>query len=110
MQHRGELLKKAIEKSGIPKTRIVALTGRSRRWLYNQIERSDVPLDVLLELGKIIHHDFATEIPDLRSRSVSELSLAAETDSVPYPETAAYWKDKYLKLLEEYMLLLKNKS
>jgi hypothetical protein len=108
MQHRGELLKQAIRESGIPKTRIVSETKRSRRWLYNQFERSDVSLDVLLEIGKIIHHDFSLEIPELRTKPIGIPKLAADPDYEQYNETPQFWKNKYFKLLEEYTDLLRQ--
>ena len=65
MQHRGEILEAAVRKSGIPLTRIVEKLGKSRKWIYNQFEISDVPLDILIDVGKVIHHDFSHEIDEL---------------------------------------------
>ncbi len=110
MEHRGELLEAAIRYSGIPVTRIVKNLNRSRRWLYNQFSRPDVPLDVMLEIGKIIRHDFSTEIQDLRSDHRTR-SILAEGLEVGYGEQSVqFWKDKYLKLLEEYNDLLKKQK
>ncbi len=108
MEHRGELLEAAIRYSGIPVTRIVKKLNRSRRWLYNQFGRPDVPLDVMLEIGKIIRHDFSTEIIDLRP-SLRTKSILAEGSDVGYGEQSAqFWKDKFMNLLEEYNDLLKS--
>jgi hypothetical protein len=108
MQHRGELLKQAIRESGIPKTRIVISTNKSRRWLYNQFERSDVSLDVLLEIGKIIHHDFSLEVAELRSKSADNAKLVEDSDFAQYNETPEFWKNKYFKLLDAYTDLAKK--
>ena len=110
MQHRGELLAKAIKESGIPVTRIVSSMKRSRRWLYNQFARTDVPLDVFVEIGKIIRHDFSADIQELRKRTEHAASFN-DSGETPYPaENAQFWKDKYLRLLEDYTELLKSKN
>jgi predicted transcriptional regulator len=107
MLHRGELLKTAIIRSGISITRVAEAIGRSRRWLYLQFDKSDVPIDTLLRIGKFIRHDFSPEIPELSFKQgrFQQINDAGQ----PYPENdPEYWKDKYLRLLEEYTALLKK--
>ncbi len=111
MQHRGEILEAAVRKSGIPLTRIVEKLGKSRKWIYNQFEISDVPLDIILDIGKVIHHDFSREIDEL-NLSVWKKSLSAvDEDEKTYEgNEALYWKNKYLALLEEFNEYLKKHS
>lgn len=52
MQHRGEILKEAIYKSGIPITELVKRLGKSRRWMYLMYNNSTVSLDLVLQIGK----------------------------------------------------------
>ena len=104
MQHRGEIIKKAVYQSGFSITDIANRIGKSRRWMYIMFENSNVSLDVVLEIGKIIHHDFSEDMPELKSQNQSN----ATPQNTTYPES--YWKDKYLKLLEEYNELLKTKN
>ncbi|MFZ4670826.1 MAG: hypothetical protein ACOYLT_02315 [Flavobacterium sp.] len=105
MQHRGEILKEAIYKSGIPITELAKRMGKSRRWMYLMFENSTVSLDLVLQIGKIIHHDFSDSIKELStSLKGNESPTAYEKEAF----NAEYWKDKYLKLLEEYNLLLKQ--
>jgi hypothetical protein len=107
MVHRGEILKAAIKQSGIPVTRVAAGVGKSRRWVYMQFFNPEVAIDALLQIGKFIHHDFSKEIPELKhNNSISK--LIREQDA-PYPQTdAEFWKNKYLRLLEEYTAHLKK--
>ncbi len=105
MQHRGEILKEAIYKSGISNTELAKRMGKSRRWMYLMFENSTVSLDLVLQIGKIIHHDFSDSIKALStSLKVNESPTAYEKEEI----SADYWKDKYLKLLEEYNVLLKQ--
>ena len=108
MQHRGELLEAAIRKSGIPITRIVNQLKHSRRWLYNQFSRPDVSIDIMLEIGKIIHYNFAQDLPELKQDRRMN-GMIKEGNEVGYGEhSAQFWKDKYMLLLEEYNDLLKS--
>lgn len=112
MVHRGEILQKAIRESGMPVTRVARAVHKSRRWIYNQFERPDVPLDFLIEIGRVIYYDFSPEIPELRrnkSASPPKPKSTLRDPETPYPDNnARYWKDKYLKLLEEHTELLKT--
>lgn len=103
MQHRGEIIKKAVYQSGFSITDIAYKIGKSRRWMYIMFENSNVSLDIVLQIGKIIHHDFSVDMPELKSLS----SNINNSQSLILPDS--YWKDKYLKLLEEYNDLLKKK-
>jgi len=105
MQHRGEILKEAIYKIGVPITELAKRMGKSRRWMYLMFDNSNVSLDLVLQIGKIIHHDFSDSIKELSTfLKVNESPTAYEKEEI----SADYWKDKYLKLLEEYNVLLKQ--
>ena len=62
MQHRGKILKEAIYKSGIPITELAKRLGKSRMWMYLMYNNSTVSLDLVLQIGKLIHHDFSDSI------------------------------------------------
>jgi hypothetical protein len=99
MQHKGEIVEKAVRQSGIPFTKIVKRLGKSRKWIYNAFENPQLSLDVILEIGKIIHYDFSNEIKELNlNNSVNETR--------PIYNEVEFWKNKYLLLLEDYKKLL----
>ncbi|WP_288980528.1 CRISPR-associated protein Cas4 [uncultured Flavobacterium sp.] len=103
MQHRGEIIKEAVYKSGFPITELAKRMGKSRRWVYLLFENPIVSIDTILQIGSIIHYDFSDEIETLKSHTLNDTALN-------YSKEEAYWKNKYLKLLEEYNELLKNKN
>lgn len=108
MQHRGEIIKKAIYKSGYPITELAKRLDKSRRWVYLMFENNNVSLDIVLQVGKIIHYDFTEEIKEF-----NPYQNAVDEPSVDYQKNESqeeYWKNKYLKLLEEYNELLKKKA
>jgi predicted transcriptional regulator len=108
MQHRGEIIRKAVYNSGLTITEIAKSIGKSRKWMYLMFENSNVSLDLVLKIGKIIRYDFAGEVKEFSSstRIKSESSIDSKDDE----SDAEYWKNKYLKLLEDYSALLKEKK
>jgi predicted transcriptional regulator len=108
MQHRGEIVKEAVYKSGYPITELAKRLGKSRRWMYLMFENNNVSLDIVLQIGKIIHYDFAHEIIEFNP---SQAPLGDPfMDFKKEDSNAEYWKNKYLKLLEDYSALLKEKN
>ena len=104
MQHRGEIIKKAIYQSGYSITKLAERMGKSRRWMYLQFENSTISLDLIIQIGEIIHHDFSNDFKELKnsSKAVNDLKNLYSNEEVEF------WKNKYLSLLEEYTELLKK--
>ena len=63
MEHRGEIIEKEIRESGIPLTTVAKRMGKTRQWLYLLFDNPNASLDHMLEIGKIIYHDFSKNIP-----------------------------------------------
>lgn len=105
MQHRGEIIEQVIRQSGFPITVIAKKMGKSRRWMYLMFDNPQVDIETILKIGKIIHHDFSAEIKEMSAISPTSF----EDPENPYNnQTKEYWKNKYLKLLEDYNELLKQ--
>jgi hypothetical protein len=111
MQHKGEILEKAVRESGMPLTKLTKKLNRSRRWIYNAFENPNVSIDYILEIGKIIHHDFSEDIAELKKyrtmAAFMHLEHVSETESED-KQGVDYWKNKYVKLLEKYNQLLER--
>jgi len=104
MQHRGEIIKEAIYQSGYSITKLAGRLGKSRRWMYLQFENSNVSLDLILQIGEIIHHDFSNDFKELKTKS----KVINDPKNIHSNEEVEFWKNKYLTLLEEYTELLKK--
>ncbi len=104
MLHRGEIIEKVIRESGYSITTIAQKLGKSRRWMYLLFDNPNVPIDLILQLGKIIYHDFSLEFPEIIKRQ-----YVSNEDSKEYQKIDDnFWKEKYFALLEEYNSLLKK--
>lgn len=109
MQHKGEIIEKAVRESGFSITRLAERMGKSRRWVYQIFESQVVPVDYILAIGKIIHHDFTEEVEELKTY---KLNIANQITNDPQKafgndkDEVEYWKNKYLSVLEKYNELL----
>ena len=106
MQHKGEIVKKAVEESGYKIVKLAEQLKRSRRWVYLAFEKPNLSIDYILAIGKIIHHDFYPEINELKKqgRDAKELTVPSIDDE----SNPGYWKSKYLSLLEDHYLVLRK--
>ncbi len=105
MQHRGEIVERAIRQSGYPISAIAKKLGKSRRWMYLMFDNTQIDLETILSIGNIIHHDFSDEIKELGAINTNSV---ADPENAYNNQTKEYWKNKYLKLLEDYNELLKK--
>ena len=102
VQHRGEILERAIKESGFSISKLAKRLNKSRQYMYNLFLKSDVNPDIIIQIGKIIGHDFTSEI-----QFFQQLEEPKEEYS---KENAKYWKEKYIELLEKYNALLESKD
>lgn len=109
MQHKGEIIEKAVRQSGYSITKLAKKLGKSTRWMYHVFENSNVSIDYILGIGEIIHHDFSNEIKELKKhKMLNEIQEIKESEAAFKSKQAELenWKDKYLSLLEKYNDLL----
>ncbi len=110
MQHRGEIVERAVRHSGMPLTQLAKKLGRSRRWIYNAFENPMLSVELIVQIGKLIHHDFSDEIDGIqRNPQISSdppVRYTRETDE----NSVEYWKNKYLILLEKYNDMLEGRG
>lgn len=111
MEHRGEIIKKAVYQSGYPITRLAADMKKSRSWLYKLFESPNASFHVIKEIGLHINYDFSSDFKELKLPQTAspETSLKNLKNNVYNQEhTKEYWIHKYLILLEDYTNLLKK--
>lgn len=106
-QHRGEIIEAAIRKSGYSITNLAKKIGKSRRWMYLMFDNPNVSLDYVIRIGYLINHDFSEEIDKLRPFNQDEVKEAPASYHKDMMD-AAYWREKYFELLEEYHQLTKR--
>ena len=109
MEHKGEIIEKAVRESGFSITKLANRMGKSRRWVYQIFESRTVPFEYILSIGKIIKHDFTEDIKELKTYKPSmakQMMNEPTTEFTNDKEEVEYWKEKYLAVLEKYNDLL----
>ena len=69
-------------------------------------DNTQIDLEMIMAIGNIIHHDFSDEIKELGA--IINANTFADPENTYNNQTKEYWKNKYLKLLEDYNDLLKK--
>lgn len=105
MQHKGQILEKAVRESGIPLTKLTKKLKKSRRWIYNAFENQNLSIEYIIEIGEIIHFDFSDVLVELKKFK----SANFEIKKLNVPDHTDHWKNKYLELLEKYNDILERK-
>ncbi|WP_226270399.1 hypothetical protein [Hymenobacter pini] len=77
MAHRGEIVQKAVGKSGVKLTKLHTSLGISRPTLYRRFEDPNLDFDFIQEVGRIIMHDFSEDFKELKRPVVVEESIGA---------------------------------
>ena len=105
MQHRGEIIEKVVRESGFSLTKLAQRMGKSRKWLYDAFENPNLSIEFIHEIGKIIHHDFNFDFSSQQAHITPDsISTLHKTKN----DEIAFWKDKYIQVLEENKRLLER--
>jgi transcriptional regulator with XRE-family HTH domain len=118
MQHRGDILRRRIDKSGYSKADIAKKLGISRNNLYYKLGKDDLEYDFLIEAYKVMKQDILEDFPELSKFIATPSAPHAQEPGLAYEPTVVAlqdcrrevetWKNKYIQLMEEYNHVLKE--
>ena len=104
-KHRGEIVKEAVLRSGLPINKLAERLKISRNTLYNRFKDPEVSYEFIVATSKIIHYDFTIDFPELKTEG-NEMGDGAghclDRDTVELLKL----EKKYIDLLERYNKLL----
>jgi predicted DNA-binding protein YlxM (UPF0122 family) len=105
MKHKGQIVEKAVRKSGYSLTKLAKGLGISRNTLYNRFDNPNLGYRFIIDVGNIIHYDFTLDFPEIRN----EVEVAEENSMRSIDRGTAELlriEGKYIRLLEKYTKLL----
>lgn len=119
MKHRGEIVEKAVRESAYPITKLARKLGVSRRHIYNVFENDKVDWDTILDIGRVIRHDFTKDFPEMREGTLfmvhepvvpyaNAKGKGRKKSTISPEEELDLWKNRYIELLEKYNELLRT--
>lgn len=109
--HAGEVIEKAVRRSGISITETGRRLHVTRRSLYNWFKKEELDRALIYQLGDAIGHDFSADFPTLYDKHFDyfkRLTQAKQTGE--YRDDAEFWRLKYLSILKKYNDLLSGQS
>jgi len=123
-QHKGKIVEAAIKKSGFRMKTLASKLGIARNTLYIKLKEADVKEDFIIQIGRIIHYDFANDFPSIYAKNQKQdddesrhyvpkgdgCKYSDEPNDMisdPYCIRLNKLNKKYLRLMEDYTKLLK---
>lgn len=112
-RHYGHIIERIIRRNGYSISELARLTNVNRRSIYNWFNQKNLKPEIIFRIGCALKHDFSEEFPELFNENDFEKIVAPTKEPFEEPNTntevtSGYWKDKYIKVLEEYNRLLIN--
>lgn len=115
-KHYGHIIERIIRRNGYSISELARLTNVNRRSIYNWFNQKGLKPEIIFRIGCALKHDFSEEFPELFNESDFEKILSPPTSpseevtnaSSGAEGSSAFWKDKYIKVLEDYNRLLVN--
>lgn len=115
-KHYGQVVEKVIRRNGYSISELARSMEVNRRSVYNWFNQKRLNTEIIHRIAGVLNHDFSNELPELfTAKTVVEESGALITDQslntqqINLQTGEAYWKDKYIVLLERYNELLAKK-
>lgn len=108
MKHRGEIVRNAVQKSGHPKATLARKLGITRNTLYNRLDRPDLEWDFIIDVYAILKKEVAEDFPELSKYISHEPEPHHESALDECQKQLNEYKDKYIRLMEEYNEVLKQ--
>ncbi|MGI2257490.1 helix-turn-helix domain-containing protein [Candidatus Cardinium hertigii] len=123
-QHKGKIVEEAIKKSGFRMKALASKLGIARNTLYTKLKKADIKEDFIIQIGKVIHYDFANDFLNIDAKNKKQDNgerrhYVPEGDGCKYSDESSgmisdpYFirlqklNKKYLRLMEDYHKLLK---
>ena len=90
MIHRGKIFEKRIRTSEKSISEVARGLGFTARHMYNLFDQQSLSLDIIMRAGRIIHYDFAEDIPEIK-----------KLDQSMAQEDPGKYDSKYTQCIEE---------
>ncbi|ADY51409.1 hypothetical protein Pedsa_0837 [Pseudopedobacter saltans DSM 12145] len=103
--HNGEIVELVIRRHGLSITEVSRRLQVSRRSIYNWFTQQNLALNVICRIGEVLDYDFSIDMPDLFNATDSQVNVARSHFKQAigdYQNSASYWRNKYISLLEKH--------
>lgn len=101
----GEIVEHVIRRNNISISELSRRLHVSRRSIYNWFTQKNLSYDTIREIGEALDYDFSTDFPDKFNNGRKNPSMngyQTDLNFDDYQNSANYWRNKYINLLEKY--------
>ncbi|WP_291401634.1 helix-turn-helix domain-containing protein [Daejeonella sp.] len=100
----GEIVEHVIRRNNISISELSRRLRVSRRSIYNWFTQKNLSFDIILQIGEVLDYDFSSDFPDKLNGRKSNHTQAYQGDMHmnDFQNSANYWRNKYINLLEKY--------
>jgi transcriptional regulator with XRE-family HTH domain len=109
-QDAGEIVEKAVRRSGISIAELARRINVDRRTIYYWFKQINLSVDTISKIGEGINHDFSNDFPELTQQLNQITLIKNHVNKDSDVEVIRFWKHKYISLLEKYNEMLTQKS
>jgi uncharacterized protein YdcH (DUF465 family) len=116
--NRGHYIRSLILEKGYKLNHIAEIIGYSKAHFYRILDEGNISWEKIYQIGRAIDHDFRQDFPEMpytpAERADAEVSgngsaSVGKSDNLyELKKELQQMKDKYIKLLEEHMVLSKR--
>lgn len=121
--HRGQIVKQRVKLNGVSITHIAEELGTTRVTLNNWFATEDLDYKKILQIGRVIKHDFSEQFPEIKmykaeflldeseGKDMQSAKLKELKSELERWKTEAYYMAKELsEIKDKYYNLLLNKE
>ena len=109
MMNKGEIVELVIRRNSLSISELSRRLHVSRRSIYNWFTQKNLSYDVIFRIGDVLNYDFSKEFPELYKGQTSENTIKQINPerNIDFNQNSAnYWKNKYINLLEKHNEIL----
>lgn len=103
--HNGEIVELVIRRHGLSITEVSRRLQVSRRSIYNWFTQQHLALNIICRIGEVLDYDFSVDMPELFNGGDNQGSISRshlKQTMGDYQNSASYWRNKYINLLEKH--------
>lgn len=108
-KHAGEIVEMAIRRSDISIAEVARRLSVTRRSVYYWFNKKVLCISIIYKIGQAINIDFSNDFPIASGNANTPYQFSDDGED-QISSDASFWKNKYIKVLEQYTELLQQQT
>ncbi len=106
----GEIVELVIRRNNYSISELSRKLNVSRRSIYNWFTQKNLSIEVIYKIGEALGYDFSIDFPEIyHHKRVVDINHINIESNLDYNQNSAnYWRNKYIVLLEKHNEILSD--